>query len=123
MDGKWRIVLIFLLAWVKGYSQYIYNYTDPCTGILNTTTITQPSGSVTLFYAGQYNTFTAAQLQAGAFELWVQSVNASVPTGGGTQSTGTATTGITVANSTTGSSGTNANYQPYITVYMWKRTA
>lgn len=35
------------------------------------------------------------------------------------------TTGITVATSvsTTGSSGTNANYQPYITVYMWKRTA
>jgi hypothetical protein len=40
-------------------------------------------------------------------------------------STSTATTGITVAttNSSTGSSGTNANYQPYITVYMWKRTA
>jgi hypothetical protein len=35
----------------------------------------------------------------------------------------TATTGISVSNSTTGSSGTNANYQPYITVYMWKRTA
>jgi hypothetical protein len=35
----------------------------------------------------------------------------------------TATTGITVSNSTTGSSGTNANLQPYITVYMWKRTA
>jgi hypothetical protein len=35
------------------------------------------------------------------------------------------TTGITVAttNSTEGSSGTNANLQPYITVYMWKRTA
>ena len=35
------------------------------------------------------------------------------------------TTGITVAttNASTGSSGTNANYQPYITVYMWKRTA
>lgn len=28
-----------------------------------------------------------------------------------------------VAVSTEGSSGTNANYQPYITVYMWKRTA
>ena len=26
-------------------------------------------------------------------------------------------------NSTEGVSGTNANYQPYITVYMWKRTA
>ena len=37
--------------------------------------------------------------------------------------TGTATTGISVSISTTGSSGTNANYQPYITVYMWKRTA
>jgi hypothetical protein len=32
-------------------------------------------------------------------------------------------TGITVGISTAGSSGTNANYQPYITVYMWKRTA
>lgn len=37
----------------------------------------------------------------------------------------TATTGITVATTvaSAGSSGTNANYQPYITVYMWKRTA
>lgn len=34
-----------------------------------------------------------------------------------------AVTGISVANSTTGSSGTNANVQPYITVNMWKRTA
>ena len=34
-----------------------------------------------------------------------------------------ATTGITVANSTEGVSGTNANLPPYITVYMWKRTA
>ena len=33
------------------------------------------------------------------------------------------TTGISVSNSTTGSSGTNANLQPYITVAMWKRTA
>jgi hypothetical protein len=37
--------------------------------------------------------------------------------------TETATTGITVSNSTTGSSGTNANLPPYITVYMWKRVA
>jgi hypothetical protein len=42
---------------------------------------------------------------------------------GTTSNTGSATTGISVAISTTGSSGTNANYQPYITVYMWKRTA
>jgi hypothetical protein len=31
------------------------------------------------------------------------------------------TTGISIAS--TGSSGTNANLQPYVTVYMWKRTA
>lgn len=36
-----------------------------------------------------------------------------------------ATTGITASTTvaSSGSSGTNANYQPYITVYMWKRTA
>jgi hypothetical protein len=36
-----------------------------------------------------------------------------------------AVTGISASTSITsaGSSGTNANYQPYITVYMWKRTA
>jgi hypothetical protein len=51
------------------------------------------------------------------------------PVGGGGARQGTgavtssATTGITVANSTTGSSGTNANLQPYITVCMWLRTA
>ena len=33
------------------------------------------------------------------------------------------TTGISVANSTTGSSGTNANLQPYIVAYVWERTA
>jgi hypothetical protein len=38
-----------------------------------------------------------------------------------TANTGSATTGITINSA--GSSGTNANYQPYITVYMWKRTA
>jgi hypothetical protein len=37
--------------------------------------------------------------------------------------TSNATTGITVANSTEGVSATNTNYQPFITVYMWKRTA
>jgi hypothetical protein len=44
---------------------------------------------------------------------------------GGTESftTNSTATGITVANSTVGSSGTNANLQPYITVAMWKRTA
>jgi hypothetical protein len=34
-----------------------------------------------------------------------------------------AVTGISVANSTEGSSSTNANVQPFIVVKMWKRTA
>jgi hypothetical protein len=33
------------------------------------------------------------------------------------------TASITTTVDSAGSSGTNANYQPYITVYMWKRTA
>jgi hypothetical protein len=39
--------------------------------------------------------------------------------------TNTTTTGITVATTidASGSSGTNANLQPYITVFIWKRTA
>lgn len=38
-----------------------------------------------------------------------------------TATTSTVTTGITIDSA--GSSGTNANYQPYITVYMWKRAS
>ena len=37
--------------------------------------------------------------------------------------TAIATTGISVGVNSAGSSGTNANLQPYITVAMWKRTA
>ena len=44
-------------------------------------------------------------------------------TGAGSSSTGTAVTGITVSNSTAGVSGTNANLQPYLVVYIWTRTA
>ena len=40
-----------------------------------------------------------------------------------TTATATASISSTTSISTEGSSGTNANYQPYITVYMWKRTA
>jgi len=42
-----------------------------------------------------------------------------------TQTTNAASTGITVAttNASAGVSGTNANLQPYVVVYMWNRTA
>ena len=46
-------------------------------------------------------------------------------TGGGAAATTSSVSGGTPAgtNSTEGASATNANYQPYITVYIWKRTA
>lgn len=44
----------------------------------------------------------------------------------GSTNTNSAVTGVTVATTTAAPAGavsaTNANYQPYITVYMWKRT-
>ena len=61
---------------------------------------------------------------AGGSGTFYQRYNSGTGAGDSGGSTATATTGITVAttNASTGSSGTNANYQPYITVYMWKRT-
>jgi hypothetical protein len=49
----------------------------------------------------------------------------SIIAGSNSRNVNSAVTGITVAttNASAGTSGTNANYQPYITVYMWKRTA
>lgn len=53
--------------------------------------------------------------------------SATYGNGGGvvqtSNSTASATTGVTVSVNSTGSSGTNANLQPYVVVYMWKRTA
>jgi hypothetical protein len=46
----------------------------------------------------------------------------SVGAASNSNTTASAVTSITVANSTEGASATNANYQPYITVFMWKRT-
>lgn len=43
--------------------------------------------------------------------------------GGSVTSSTNSALNVSVSNSTEGSSATNANYQPYITVYMWKRTA
>ena len=50
---------------------------------------------------------------------------ANTPSGTGAYQTASSQANITASTTiaSTGSSGTNANYQPYITVYMWKRTA
>jgi hypothetical protein len=45
------------------------------------------------------------------------------PLNGGSYTVPSNTTGISVSNSTEGSSATNANLQPYVVAYVWKRTA
>lgn len=79
----------------------------------HTATVTDPghSHSTALYYRPHSASGTAQQY-------------AQNTTGFGSQiSTNSNTTGISVSNSTEGSSGTNANLQPYITCYFWKRTA
>jgi hypothetical protein len=75
-----------------------------------TTTVTDP---------GHTHTITGLQNLAGGGTGF--NSNAT----GASDSTNSATTGITADTTvdSTGSSGTNANLQPYITVAMWKRTA
>lgn len=68
----------------------------------------------TITDTGHTHTVPSATSNAGT-----GSVAGSVPSG--TIETSSSTTGISI--NSTGSSGTNANLQPYITVYMWKRTA
>ena len=112
MAGKWKIlVFFFLLLGAKSYGQLSYTYTDPCTGIPNTVSVPSQAGTVVMFYAGQYQSFTMAQLQAGGYEAWVAQINAASPPGsnpcagnGGSVSNGTSgTTGTTVAGSVTAS--------------------
>jgi microcystin-dependent protein len=78
-----------------------------------TTTITDPGHFHTLTQGG-YNASNGFIYNSGAGFTY-----------DGTSVTDSKTTGITASTTvaSTGSSGTNANYQPYITVYMWKRTA
>ena len=78
----------------------------------HTATVTDPG------HFHQASNFGIAVTAGGAFTAL--GVNGTPGAGAGT---GSKTTGVTVANNTTGSSGTNANLQPYITVAMWKRTA
>jgi len=112
-----------------------------------TSTVSDPTHAHTLNNVGIYNTGIDNQLDYGSGRASAQDgdiFNAA---------TTAASTGITVSTSignasadhshtysgttsgqdlahthtfttgSTGSSGTNGNYQPYITVYMWKRTA
>ena len=97
-------------------------------------TAEETGGSADAIVVSHTHTATSTVTDAGHSHKWGSAPAVSRAAGtagqydgtGSTQNdTSTATTGITVAttNASTGSSGTNANLQPYITVRMWKRTA
>ena len=82
------------------------------------------SGTLNSGFLGDFGNFTAA---SGVISLSESYGNRSQGAGG-TGSQGLATLTIpahthTITTNSTGSSGTNANLQPYVVVYMWKRTA
>lgn len=93
-------------------------------------TVRETGGSADAIVVSHTHTATSTVTDPGHAHTFAGAVN---PGGSGsdrngvatTKTTDSAVTGISVATSisTVGSSGTNANYQPYITVYTWRRTA
>ena len=79
----------------------------------HTATVTDPSHSHASTAGSGFLTNGGNEIMAGGFDVPFQR----------TGNTAVASTGISVTNASAGTSGTNANYQPFITVYMWKRTA
>jgi hypothetical protein len=77
----------------------------------HTATVTDPGHTHTLTNLARYTDTVSGG--GATIQTLTNSANTTV----------SAVTGISVANSTTGSSGTNANVQPFIVVKMWKRTA
>jgi hypothetical protein len=78
------------------------------------------------------HTHTATSTDSGHTHTYATPLTLNAGTGSGSgainadsgnSTTQSSTANITTTVASTGSSGTNANYQPYITVYVWKRTA
>jgi len=90
------------------------------TGGSKTATLVSHTHTATVTDAGHFHGVDTHSQPTGAGVGIPQSSDSSA---GSDSVTKTAVTGITVANSTEGSSGTNANVQPFIVVRMWKRTA
>jgi len=79
---KGILLFLFLISSLYSMGQgFIYSYSDPCTSKINEIYIDNPNGSTALFYGGQTQSFTAAQLQSGAVQQWINQVNSSNPLG------------------------------------------
>jgi hypothetical protein len=93
-------------------------------------TAEETGGSADAITVSHTHTATTTSTDSGHnhSQLWTGGGFGATTSGGGRiNNDGTTGTGFASITSTTtvasaGSSGTNANYQPYITVYMWKRT-
>jgi hypothetical protein len=84
----------------------------------HTATVTDPGHTHTMNFRGGASGNSDHDVDGNLIAPRVRNVQFSAD-----NQSNSATTGISVGISTTGSSGTNANLQPYITVAMWKRTA
>jgi hypothetical protein len=67
---KYIIALVLgLLAFNLDAQNYVYSYTDPCTGVLKTITV-PINGTVSVSYYGEVGTFNGQDFQNGVFESW-----------------------------------------------------
>ena len=86
--------------------------------VSHTHSITDPTHSHTVLSADGYKLGTLPSSEATARQI----SNGDLGVKGNFYSASAASTGITATNSS-GSSATNANLQPYVVAYVWKRTA
>jgi len=95
-------------------------------------TVEETGGAADATLPSHTHTFTGTALANHAHTVALYGANGGGGLGGGDLNTTSPLTYTTSSvsggtpagtNSTEGASATNANYQPYITVYMWKRTA
>ena len=113
------------VAFGAGRMMVGFNSSDPLfdaaeeTGGSKDATLVSHTHTATVTDPGHNHSFDTSS------SYYTHTVNISKLSEGSTSSftTNNRTTGISVSNSTEGSSATNANLPPYITVYLWKRTA
>jgi hypothetical protein len=80
---KHLLVLLFIMGGVLSVKaqSFTYSYINPCNGRTQSVQLSTQSSEVTMFFAGQYRIFTYAELSAGAYEQWVQSIRDALPPG------------------------------------------
>jgi hypothetical protein len=78
---KILFLIIFFLGGILGThaQNFTYFYINPCNGKTESVQLETQSSSVTMFYAGQFRSFTYAELDAGLYTQWVQSIRDALP--------------------------------------------